>query len=153
MKTIFRNVPKRKMSTFRHAADFYAHKLMSKRLLKNLMVKIEFIDGLSDKTSEGGNCIWSDDYIRPREFEIQLDKSDDFEYMLTALAHEMVHVKQWATGEMKEVWNQNEACKWLGNVIDTAKTEYWDYPWEIEAHGRERGLYVRFCEESGYDGK
>ena len=26
---------------------------------------------------------------------------------------------------------------------------YWDYPWEIEAFGKQLGLFVRFCEDVG----
>jgi len=29
------------------------------------------------------------------------------------------------------------------------KIDYWDYPWEIEAFGRQLGLFVRFCEDVG----
>ena len=27
--------------------------------------------------------------------------------------------------------------------------DYWDYPWEIEAFGRQLGLFIRFCEDNG----
>ena len=30
-----------------------------------------------------------------------------------------------------------------------ADINYWDYPWEIEAFGRQLGLFVRFCEAQG----
>ena len=40
-------------------------------------------------------------------------------------------------------------CKYLGKIYDVDKVNYWDLPWEIEAHGRERGLYVRFTEAAG----
>ena len=29
------------------------------------------------------------------------------------------------------------------------KIDYWDYPWEIEAFGRQLGLFVRFCNDIG----
>ena len=31
--------------------------------------------------------------------------------------------------------------------------DYWDYPWEIEAHGREPGLYYRFIKKLREDKK
>jgi len=37
---------------------------------------------------------------------------------------------------------------WLGKTINPKKVSYWDLPWEIEAHGREVGLFVRYCEEN-----
>jgi hypothetical protein len=55
----------------------------------------------------------------------------------------MVHVKQYAR---RELHPSKEA--WLGKTINPKKVSYWDLPWEIEAHGREVGLFVRYCEEN-----
>ena len=55
----------------------------------------------------------------------------------------MVHVKQYARRELdpnKEVW--------MGKTYNPKDVNYWDLPWEIEAHGREVGLFVRYCEEN-----
>ena len=38
-----------------------------------------------------------------------------------------------------------ENGKWLKKNPD-----YWDQPWEIEAHGREIGLFIRWAEKEGY---
>jgi hypothetical protein len=35
-----------------------------------------------------------------------------------------------------------------GKVINSEKVNYYDHPWEIEAHGRERGLFYRWVEQS-----
>ena len=59
----------------------------------------------------------------------------------------MVHVKQWARGELKDVMKGYSLCKWKGKVFDTDKVEYYDAPWEIEAFGREYGLYIRWRNE------
>lgn len=61
--------------------------------------------------------------------------------MMMTLAHEMVHVKQFAMGELEENMNV-----WKGKRF-SGKTDYWDTPWEIEAHGREYGLWSRFAEK------
>ena len=65
---------------------------------------------------------------------------------LSTLAHEMVHVKQWATGEMKELVRQNKT-RFKGELF--GNTEYWFRPWEIEAHGIEKGLFVKWAEATG----
>jgi hypothetical protein len=39
-------------------------------------------------------------------------------------------------------------CKWKGKAIDLESLDYYDHPWEIEAHGRERGLFIRWFEQS-----
>ena len=51
---------------------------------------------------------------------------------ITTVAHEMVHVKQYVKGE-------------LVNIEEDI--DYWDRPSEIEAHGREVGLFIRWCEQ------
>ena len=149
MQTSFRSVPKLGgescLPLFRSAAEWYANMLMGKRLANNVFCKIEFVKGL-EENNEGGNCIWEDDNHRPREFTIQIDKNDDLPYMLQTLAHEMVHVKQFARGELKDIMKAHSLCKWQGREFDTEDLNYWDYPWEIEAHGREKGLYRSFCQ-------
>ena len=52
----------------------------------------------------------------------------------------MVHVKQYARKELKQDYD------WLGKTYSPKKVSYWDQPWEIEAHGRETGLFVRWAE-------
>ena len=79
-------------------------------------------------------------------FTIEIDKTQNaYDFMLT-VAHEMVHVKQFARGELKDIMKAHSLCKWQGREFDTEDLNYWDYPWEIEAHGREKGLYLRFCQ-------
>lgn len=60
------------------------------------------------------------------------------------LAHEMVHVKQFARGELYESTRMSKQ-RWMGEWLDK-EPDYWDQPWEIEAHGRECGLFIRYCE-------
>ena len=55
----------------------------------------------------------------------------------------MVHVKQYARREL----NPNKEV-WLGKTYNPKSISYWDLPWEIEAHGREVGLFIRYCEEN-----
>lgn len=148
----FRNVPSSvPLKVLRSAGQWYAEKLMGKRLAKNINVRVTFIPDYNKKTGCSGTCIWEDDYIRPREFVIELDSSDKPETILQNLAHEMVHVKQWARGELKDVMRGYSLCKWMGKVVDTDTVEYYDTPWEIEAFGREYGLYIRWRAEAMED--
>ena len=77
-----------------------------------------------------------------RQFEIELDRTLSQRKLLETLAHEMVHVKQYARRELHPV---NDT--WCGKTYNPKKTSYWDLPWEIEAHGREVGLFVRWAEK------
>jgi len=81
---------------------------------------------------------------RPREFEIEVDKNLPLRKVLETVCHEMVHVKQYARGELYE-GTRIAKHRWQGKYISN-NVDYWDQPWEIEAHGREAGLFVRWAE-------
>lgn len=75
-----------------------------------------------------GYCCHLDD----NEFEIDIKRTLRLRDMLTTLAHELVHVKQY-----------------VENTLDHSAEEdieYWDRPSEIEAHGRETGLFIQWAE-------
>lgn len=75
-----------------------------------------------------------------RDFEIEVDSKLTLRKMLTTVAHEMVHVKQYARRELTGDYT------WQGRTYNPKNCNYWDQPWEIEAHGRETGLFVRWAE-------
>ena len=84
------------------------------------------------KDENYGYCCHLDDH----EFEIDVKRTLPMREMLITLAHELVHVKQYVRGELTEDDHRDEK-----------DSDYWDCPWEIEAHGREIGLFVRWAEE------
>ena len=88
-----------------------------------------------------GYCLMED----KREFEIELDRKLKLRPLLLTVAHEMVHVKQYARREMQDYMINDTHHKWKDSLVPD-NTNYWDLPWEIEAHGRELGLFVRWCE-------
>lgn len=63
--------------------------------------------------------------------------------MAGVLAHEMVHVRQLAKGQL--VFGKNEARTWMGKRY-TKKTKYLDQPWEIDALSRQELLLRRAIE-------
>lgn len=63
--------------------------------------------------------------------------------MGTTLAHEMVHVRQLAKGQMKFLPNQ--ARVWMGKRY-TKKTHYLDQPWELDAFARQEILFRKAIE-------
>ena len=60
------------------------------------------------------------------------------------LAHEMVHVKQMAKGQLK--MGSRGAQVWMGKRYP-AKTPYLDRPWEVEAFSRQELIMRRAIEE------
>ena len=130
------------------ATWFYAEKLMGKRLINNLKLNIKLKRGMFKKDNTEGTAIWEDENTRPKEFTIVLDSTCTIRNILITLAHEMVHVKQWAKGEMYE-YAEQDMVRFNKTKFNLADINYWDYPWEIEAFGRQLGLFVRFCEDQG----
>ena len=134
-------------------ALYFYEKLLFKRRLPSLTVEVELINHLTKNEDTNGDCIWEDSRTRPREFKIRLDSSFDLSALLETLAHEMVHVKQFALGEMIDSKTNYDIITWHGEEWDSSKMDYYDYPWEIESHGRERGLFVRYMQEYEYTHK
>ena len=110
--------------------------------IKTLMPRMRTLDitvKLGSPKGAMGYCLELD---TNREFEIEVDRTLRLRKLLETVAHEMVHVKQYARRELHPVHNT-----WCGKTYNPAKTSYWDLPWEIEAHGRECGLFIRWAEE------
>ena len=87
------------------ATWFYAEKLMGKRLMSGLEITIDLKKALLTEEGHEGTAIWEDEGYRPKEFTISLDTTVNARNLLINLAHEMVHVKQWAKDEMYEYMN------------------------------------------------
>ena len=64
-------------------------------------------------------------------------------YMATTLAHEMVHVRQLAKGQMK--FAKNQARIWMGKRY-SKNTHYLDQPWELDAFARQEIIVRRALE-------
>lgn len=114
--------------------DFCAKKLMPR--LNNLDITVH----LTKPEGAMGYCLELDDN---RTFELEIDRTQPLRQMLETVAHEMVHVKQYTRRELNP-----DKHVWMGKTYNPKKVSYWDLPWEIEAHGREIGLFVRYCEEN-----
>jgi hypothetical protein len=135
------NIPaKLKSEEIKDALNFFAETLMSKRMCNGISIKVCFGEKQENTT------VWEDDNYRPREFTITVNSKVGYRSMLLTLAHEMVHVKQYATGELRDSLRGPTLNRWMNKPYDSNVTDYWDQPWEIEAYGREYGLYLRFRE-------
>lgn len=122
----------------RRAVVFYGEKLMGKRLLDNLNLTVKFNPKLT---------VWAlasiEEYNasnKAREFLIEIHPWIGASEIFKTLAHEMVHIKQFANGETNETLS-----KWKGMSIDSDKIEYYQHPWELEAYSLETGLFTKFA--------
>jgi hypothetical protein len=119
------------------ATAFFAQYIMGTRLAKNLDIEIQF----EDQGKAEGYCSPVDAERRPRSFEIGINPKLRRFKMLQCLAHEMVHVKQYARGELSA---ELVTAKWQGKVYKLSNSfeDYLNWPWEVEAYGRDRALYL-----------
>jgi hypothetical protein len=113
-------------------AEFCVETLMPRMRTLEVTIKLKKPKGAM------GYCLELDSN---REFELEIDRTQSLRKLLETVAHEMVHVKQFAR---RELHPSNDT--WYGKTYNPKKVSYWDLPWEIEAHGREVGLFVRWCE-------
>jgi len=144
-----------KLKAAMHAMCGYAINSLgiSNRISNNLNLTIHM--GHHENEGEARVAKGANRY-RPRDFKINLDhhqmNKDDYNRslgdtewghrVLRTLAHELVHVKQYIRGEL--TW-RDRGLLWKGvNLNPDNLLEYYDLPYEIEAHGREYGLLVGF---------
>ena len=91
-----------------------------------------------------GYCSVSGEIYRPREFLIEIDPKLDLELYTKTIIHELVHLRQWIFGVLKE-----RRGKMLCNDKTFDDLEYWDYPHEVEAHHLEEVYYLDYLQETG----
>lgn len=126
----------------RQAASYFIEELIGSR--PNLKVKFKF-SGLKAKCGVLGECSTLDEGYRPRNFTINIDDAQTLRMQLRTIAHELVHVKQYARNEMYEYVSQH--TRWRNTVVDESKTRYKDLPWEREAYSMEVPLVRKFLKE------
>ena len=119
--------------------DFCTKKLMPRMQNLDITINVTKLDHAF------GYCMAEDGERadRPREFTIDVARGLKLRDLLTTIAHEMVHVKQYARGELYQS-ARTAKMRWQGKWV--GDMDYYDEPWEIEAHGREEGLFVRWCD-------
>jgi len=140
-------VSKSDYSKLKSLTNFVLKKFFTKYMRDKLIIDIHFKKDLFKNQNQYGNCIWEDTHRNSREFTIQIDPNQKISLLLNTLAHELVHVKQWAKGEYYELCSRPKVYKFNGKYVDTAKVDYWDTPWEIEAHGRAIGLVIQWTRQ------
>lgn len=129
----------------RQALQFYARQLFNKGGHRGITLKVILKDDPStsyaDEPEQGcvGVTHYDHNYV-PTKFEMELLKTD-LRLLFHNAAHEMVHVKQFRDRSMSSYMDT-----WKGKKLRKG-TDYWDEPWEIEAYGREYGLFERYMEK------
>lgn len=101
---------------------------------------VQMVPNLTKECGYKGAVIKIDDSTLSMAVDSRLNITE----LVITVAHEMVHVKQYAKGQLKTYIKRNgkTGFKWCGKAYDAA---YYDQPWELEAFGRERILAIRIA--------
>jgi len=131
IQVITRNPDRRELIT---AVAYYYAKTLNLTNSKYLL-SIQTIPGFVKERGMRGAIT----KVGERELAIALDSRLSHEQLFCTLAHEMVHAKQYARGQLKiyDKRNGDFGFKWMGQRCDS---DYLDCPWEVEAFSRERVL-------------
>lgn len=125
------------------AVRSFGKNLFSTRLYKNISVHV----AIYDRIGAGGYCECLDFGGKARNFLIELNRYNKKIHMVKILAHEMVHVKQYAMNQLRDKpFKSKTVTSWYG-VEFGEDVSYWDHPWEIEAYGLENSLVAKFLAE------
>jgi hypothetical protein len=136
----------------KRAAETYAEKLFSPQMLANLDLTVRFVQKDHPDFGKGFCAVCFPQYeqdktSRPRIFEIVMANCLPTKFTLLTLAHEMVHMKQFAKGELFEFCYKPGRMRFKGeqfNEDEWQGDKYWYSPWEIEAMGWEYPLVRSF---------
>ena len=118
------------------AIGFFADKLLTKQLNRHIIVNVVFRKNLNYL-----GLTYVDDYNssgKLREFTLEIYRDQIEEEILKTLAHELVHVRQYAVGDLNE-----QATLWQGRLMEV-NLAYENQPWEIEADELADILYEEY---------
>jgi len=146
MRITIRGGTKEQKLHARRFCEFFAKKYFKDKLAETLSVKLVHKPYKEDENL--AECVWEDEACPPKQFLIEfcVPETTDIVQYLRTLAHELVHVKQYALGELRQLPStNNEICVWHGKRYEW-EMDYWERPWEIEALGREKGIVLKYSE-------
>ena len=125
----------------REATQFFASNLFTPQMKRHIEIRIRQRD-----LATWHGFVSIEDYNvlnQPRSFVIEIHKNDSEEEKLKTLAHELVHVRQYARNELNDEMNT-----WKGRKVDSDSIPYDDQPWEVEAIKLGDELYELYTNET-----
>lgn len=142
-KNFLKETEKDIISTFTYECLVYLK--LSKKIIKNLSIEYE-INFFDEKVFDGllATVDCDDDQRYPKFFTIEflVDKENP-EFLKDALftiAHELIHVKQFAINRLKYGQTANKMI-FEKTEFDRNEIDYHDLPWEVEAFSKEKEVY------------
>lgn len=116
------------------ASHFFGKLLLSHQMLPYIDIEIV----MKTATKDLGCCsvTYYNDWYKPRQFEIVLKRHKSLKNTISTLAHEMIHMKQFAKGELNI-----DLTRWHKTIVNTEQLPYSELPWEKEASSCEYIMY------------
>jgi len=145
----FRSQNKDLVRDLTEASWYYTFILLGNRMMNSdsLLVDIQLVKDMKIKTEAYGFCSVMGTMAKPREFQIELDSSMEHErgHLLTWLAHEFVHLKQFLRKELYDY--DDNTTQWKTKRYKLNTITYDEAPWEKEAYKLEGKLYNAYMEQ------
>ena len=124
-------------------------KILTERVIyhciEELMPRMRTLDITVEFSSDMGETAGAVLEIDKRMFEIELSEFLGFDELIKTVCHEMVHVKQYARGEMKA--ESIGAVLWRNEEVASDLANYYEFPWEVEAYEMEVILFESFLKK------
>lgn len=142
----------RKRNFVKKAARWMLGYTLGNRLATNISLSINLSEDLKN-TSIYGSVIWEDANHRPREFDMDLCNYLKDRMLYRVLAHEIVHIRQYATGDLKDLATHADYCKWKNKMVKAegrGRGSYFDLPWEVEARRDQEIILREWKQVHGY---
>ena len=111
---------------------------VSKHLPRHKL-EIEVLHRGMKRENAYGYCDVAGETYKPRSFLIELDTHMDKETYITVLIHELYHILQFVSGELKL---KSSKRYYKGECMEDL--EYYEQPHEIAARWNERVLYGKY---------
>lgn len=127
----------------RDAVFFYTKKLLGHAMAKKITLDIIIDKELLKTFDMYANIAPLDADARPKHYEMEIDAKLSRKQFLVSLAHEMIHLKQFAKNQMRDL-ETKKMTRWMGDYYVEENIDYWRRPWEVEAHKGERILYEEY---------
>lgn len=119
----------------RRAAIYFLNDQLPRK--RKIDIKITCEDDLIVKENIYGEC----HHVDRSKYWIRLNSSMSIYDVITTLAHEFVHVRQFDTGQLALRYSCN---RWNGTYYPCDEFFYEDEPWELEAQSLENSMASNF---------